>query len=398
MASITISDVRAVRSGDTLAVSERLGSGFAPVDLVEASASLLASSLSSPEPIRGALTVDRSTGELITTLHGSGISEGPSFGAFVTPGGVRLVARDLARAERAAERAADAVRMLGNLAAVEVATPLVWAAPATVGQALGDDKPRHRSVSEWSGKSRRRMTFALASIDYAPLFASGLPAMWTLTYPGDWLRFAPDGRTVKRHLAALRRRYNRAYGQALPALWKLEFQRRGAPHFHLLAPIPFGVSLSDFRAWLSESWNLIVMRGLDVSADERMAHVMAGTSVDVREGFRMRDVKRIAVYFTKHSLKSSGDKEYQHIVPEEWREPGTGPGRFWGVWSLEVVRYGMTLDVRSFVRLRRLLRRYSRANGRTRVLRGGSLHGGWVLVNDASAFASQLSRALALAP
>ena len=37
------------------------------------------------------------------------------------------------------------------------------------------------------------------------------------------------------------------------------------------------------------------------------------------------DPKRLAIYFTKHSSPNDlGDKEYQHIVPEPWREPGKG--------------------------------------------------------------------------
>jgi len=335
---------------------------------------------------------------MVTTPHGFGIAEGPGFGAYVSPGGVRLVARDLARAEKSAERAEEARKRLADAVGDKFNDPTPVQPPGSLREAFGDDKPRTREVVRWSAKSRRRMTFRLASLDYAGLFRQGMPAMVTLTYPARWFAFAPDGRTVKRHLSALRRRYERRYGIKPFALWKLEFQHRGAPHLHLLMPVPHGVHLGEFREWVALSWNAIICDGVESTESERYDALMAGTAVDMREGFRMKDVKRIAVYFSKHSLKSSGDKEYQHIVPEEWQTPGAGPGRFWGVWGLVVVEFGFPLDVRSFVRLRRILRRYSWANGRRRVMRGGSLHGGWVVVNDASAFASQLSRALSLAP
>jgi hypothetical protein len=56
----------------------------------------------------------------------------------------------------------------------------------------------------------------------------------------------------------------------------------------------------------------------------------------VRNGLKACDPKRLAVYFTKHSSPNlHGDKEYQHIVPELWQQPGHGPGRFWGVYGLK---------------------------------------------------------------
>lgn len=65
-----------------------------------------------------------------------------------------------------------------------------------------------------------------------------------------------------------------------------------------------------------------------------MRHRLAGTAIDVRNGLKTRDPKRLAIYFIKHSSPNlHGDKEYQHIDPEAWRSPGHGPGRFWGVFT-----------------------------------------------------------------
>jgi hypothetical protein len=249
------------------------------------------------------------------------------------------------------------------------------------------------------------------------MYLAGLPAvMVTLTYPGDWLAVAPDGATVKRHLKAFARRYRRAWGAALVCAWKLEFQRRGAPHLHLLLVAPEGTAGGLlFRSWLSEAWASIVGHP---DPAERRRHVLAGTGVDYLRGGRCFDPKRAAVYFAKHG-GAGGGKEYQHVVPEAWQEPGKGPGRFWGVYGLEPATATVTLEVREYFQLRRTLRRLSEARGMTRQQRvqrvdtatgelrwrtvtrrrryvgHGGMAGGTLLVNDGPALASALARWLA---
>ena len=47
------------------------------------------------------------------------------------------------------------------------------------------------------------MCRTFAELDYTPLVESGrVPAMVTLTYPGDWECVAPDGASVKRDVMA----------------------------------------------------------------------------------------------------------------------------------------------------------------------------------------------------
>jgi hypothetical protein len=111
-----------------------------------------------------------------------------------------------------------------------------------------------------------------------------LPAMLTLTYPGDWLTFAQDGQTVKRHFTALAKRYERAWGEPLVCIWKLMFEARGAPHLHLSTSPPMGLTVVadpdigdarsvDFRTWLSITWADIVAHP---DPDERRRHRAAG--------------------------------------------------------------------------------------------------------------------------
>lgn len=346
--------------------------------------------------------------------------------------GVRMTDPD--RSERTKESRARARSAGGALGwyAVELDTRDAFGRPELELRPLVDElgvptwavRLPDRVITSWSAKSRRHMTRTLAELDYAPLFAAGRsPAMLTLTYPGAWEAVAPSGKAVKRHLRALMKRWNRTYGHFPPYLWKLEFQRRGAPHLHLFAvPESAVVSCSccgervDFRTWLSHAWADVVAHP---DPEERRRHRLAGTGVDYREGARASDPKRLAVYFTKHG-GAAGGKEYQHQVPVLWQHPTRGPGRFWGHCGLVRTRREVGIEVDRYVQLRRTLRRYSRAQRLTRsrrVPRGvmvdtttgelceawrsvtrrstyldhGGLAGGWLCVNDGPAFVAKLA-------
>jgi hypothetical protein len=188
------------------------------------------------------------------------------------------------------------------------------------------------------------MVRTLAELDYSAIVKSGrLPCFLTLTLPEAWTEVAPSGREFKRFMAMLRRRWERAWNEPLTGIWKLEFQRRGAPHLHVFTAAPVAMQAGQYRRLHDKRYRPAVGDGLqlhrwlcvvwaDIVAhpypDQRRKHESAGTRVDYGEGLRMTDPKRIAVYFTKHG--SFRDKEYQNIVPAAWRERGKGPGRFWG--------------------------------------------------------------------
>ena len=291
-------------------------------------------------------------------------------------------------------------------------------------------------ITEWSRKSRSAMCRTFAELDYSPLVESGrVPAMVTLTYPGDWEVVAPDGASVKRHMVLWRKRFQREYGEPASYIWKLEFQRRGAPHIHLwmAPPISPGRSGRGFAQWLSETWAQIVDHP---DPKQKARHRLAGTAIDVRNGLKACDPKRLAIYFTKHSSPNMhGNKEYQHIVPELWRQPGRGPGRFWGVYGLKKAIVVVELTQDAYFAARRTVRRWSRsqavygdsasrfptavvprtatrrvsrvdgdtgvvAHRRVRRRRAlcnqGGLAGGYALVNDGPTFASRLSAALSI--
>lgn len=297
--------------------------------------------------------------------------EGPSWQIVVKPGAVKVRTVDEARQERRENAVLDDTQTTDAMAAY-----------------LGRDGeiPQGRTgrvITEFSRKSVRGLVEALCSLDYTPMFRDPgrLPAVCTLTYPGCWLRVAPSGKAVKKHMKKLRKRYERAFRETAYAVWKQEFQDRAfrgrlctcetcadrddgrAPHVHLLMVPPKHPATDGryFRQWLSETWADIVAHPDPV---QYANHVRAGTAVDHAEGMRSSDPKRVAVYFTKHGLASG--KQYQHLVPDAWQDPENGPGRFWGYWGLDKVEIPVAVGVALGTVAGRLLRRWSRAQRVTR--------------------------------
>jgi hypothetical protein len=290
--------------------------------------------------------------------------EGPRFRIVVSPGAMAVESRDLAKAERTWER---------EERARELEVEAVAAYIAEHGEPPPDPLPS-REITEWSRKSRSRMFRRFCEVDYAPLLErSGIPAMVTLTYPGDWLAVAPDGKAVKAHFKAFRKRWERAWGEPLLALWKLEFQARGAPHMHFYTVVPDGRTRAgrQFREWLSATWAEVVAHP---DPEEFRRHQLAGTGVDYAAGLRARDPRRIAVYFSKHGTFAA--KEYQNVVPAEWQERGKGPGRFWGVWGLKRCAKGVEVAPQAATMAARVMRRWAAAQDVTREVRPPRYEGG----------------------
>lgn len=393
-----------------LSAADALGLRFPGPDLVAAAAALFEPA----EPWargRNRLGVEAEAGQFRITIG---------------PGVVRLGWTSPVRAEKASERAVKRHRL--DVAAEE----------DRIKTGRDMSTPRGRAITEWSRKSRAAMCRTFAELDYTPLVECGrVPAMVTLTYPGDWESVAPDGASVKRHMVLWRKRFQREWGEPARYIWKLEFQRRGAPHIHLWMAPPHTVGRSGrkFRDWLSQEWADIVGHA---DPEQRARHLLAGTAIDVLNGLRACDPKRLAVYFTKHSSPNmQGNKEYQHIVPELWQRPGRGPGRFWGVYGLKKAIAVVEVAQDAYLAARRIVRRWSRSQAiygnpgsnfptavvaRTvtrlvpRVCRNtgvmthrnvrrrrtfcnqGGLAGGYALVNDGPAFASSLAAALSVTP
>lgn len=102
------------------------------------------------------------------------------------------------------------------------------------------EPPKRGKVTGFSRKSRKNLL---------ELFASLKPqkktVFITLTYPAKF----PDPKTAKAHLRAFIERLRRLSDTAC-GVWRLEFQKRGAPHFHLLMwGLPFIAKEDIQKMW-----------------------------------------------------------------------------------------------------------------------------------------------------
>ncbi len=161
-------------------------------------------------------------------------------------------------------------------------------------------QPRGR-IKEWSAASRSRLKHTLGRLQREEL---GRAMIVTLTYPKECP--APDDHEVyKAHLhrfnMALRRRWPLCSG-----IWKLEFQARGAAHYHFML---FGLHdepLEALRAWTRKIWYRIAHNGdknLGVSCEQVAPVKSTGGAMG---------------YFAKYLGK--GDQTM----------PGNFSGRYWG--------------------------------------------------------------------
>lgn len=402
--------------------------------------------------------------------RGHGIAEGPQWQIVIGPGVVRVQARDLASPERTHE-----CNVRGH--DIEVQAFAAWAAEQRAAGLVEDGEcprypdPQPRApITDWSAKSQRRMEEVCASLDYTPLVSryaqcqaktrrgrrcmqvydpeasrcpdcgsderqvhdkrDRLPAILTATYPGDWLGVAPGGEVVHGHLASLFKRWERDWGEPACAIWALEFQERGAPHFHSFTTAPAGrvriklaartrreldepatwaklVASGDvtpaehgrceasvnLRGWLSIVWAEIVNHP---DPEHYARHLRAGTGVDRGNALDLSDPRRVVTYFKSYTAKQK-DKRYQKQPPRHWTEgylicdgctesylgdlgecpecgsreatfvdASGGPGRYWGVRGLDKATCTVDVDPDVGIRAGRTLRRWHRAELRKR--------------------------------
>lgn len=200
---------------------------------------------------------------------------------------------------------------------------------------------RRGKIGYFSRGSRRRMLGMIAEI--RDNFEGAL--FVTLTYPSE---YPTDPRIFKRHLDNFLKRIAR-YFEDTRGIWRLEFQRRGAPHYHLLL---WGINenLTWIRRYIAKVWYEVVHSG-----DGK--HARAGTNVQ-----RIESRKHAGRYVSKYAAK---EQDTPMI-------PATGeviaPGRYWGYWGQLDRHMGMrvTLADNEAIELRRILKHLLKSRGKGR--------------------------------
>ena len=211
-------------------------------------------------------------------------------------------------------------------------------------------------IKGMSGKSRRTFMERLMGLDWETMIGEGKrrsgkarSVFTTLTYPSA---YAPDRKVWKRDLQVFIQRLYREYGEVLEGLiWKFEFQKRGAPHFHSLVGFNEQIDLNALRVWVSLAWYEVVG-----SLDEK--HLRAGTNVRGVYG----PIDRLMRYMAKYMGK---------------REKATEEtGRVWGRRGAlpQVVLAWCRMDRGDWNILMRRVRNWGKKSRHLRKLRHRSFH------------------------
>lgn len=225
-------------------------------------------------------------------------------------------------------------------------------------------------VLGFSKGSRRRILQKLAM-----LIRTVLPLFVTLTYPAD---FPVDYTQWKKHLDTWCKRLHRRY-PAAGLIWRLEPQKRGAPHYHMLI---FGVELTpEVRDWIAQSW-------FEVVASGDIKHLHHGSDCQA-----VRSPRGVRAYVGKYIAKVQAPVV---SAPTEDSVDWSRVGRWWGVrytenlpWSEVLGADGLTY--REAAVFMRYLRRYLKGQG---VKVSGSLPGMTVYVNEPKRWIEVLDRLL----
>jgi len=239
---------------------------------------------------------------------------------------LRKTGRDDEKTYRMPPRARHKLRTLGRRGgAVALVLPggvrvkRASVGPDCVREAIGGGRGQ---VTGFSKASHRRMVQRLMGVDWSECAVTFVTLTYHHQYGSDFERW-------KAHMAAWRRRLERAYGDILRgAIWRLELQPRKsgaqvgdvAPHFHIVLFWDAMPNLQRLRHFVGASWHEIAEPS---SAD----HAKAGTQVCPARNTSGPQMGRLLSYLAKYM----GKIECVRLV-----DTTTGEvlpiGRVWGAW------------------------------------------------------------------
>ena len=185
-------------------------------------------------------------------------------------------------------------------------------------------------IREFSSKSRMRLIKKMAEVQ------KGSPCHFvSLTFPSSI-----GCQEAKSHLWAFWRRFERTFTGKIGMIWKLEPQKRGVWHFHLMV---YGIKFIPHR-WAKFAWSQIIgSQGVRGAFDRGVDIKFVPASLRILRSY-------VAKYFSKDAAEVYETKE--------------DIGRVWGVRGKlpvgEVVKYFMT--EKELVWLWRLVSRKNKRN------------------------------------
>ena len=167
------------------------------------------------------------------------------------------------------------------------------------------------AVKGFSVSSRRRLLQTVRAIK----LDAELPLFITLTYPESF----PDARSSKKHLDTFFKRFVRAF-PAHGSIWKLEPQKRGAPHYHLLT---WGCQLEAVAEFVPGAWFKIAGGG-----DPKHLKWHKGEFENQHCVQQVYNQKGVLAYAAKYLGKTFEVEGWECV------------GRFWGIINRANIPFG----------------------------------------------------------
>jgi hypothetical protein len=176
------------------------------------------------------------------------------------------------------------------------------------------------AITEFSRKSRKRLLEMTARLDLKAVTRKSPVIFVTLTYGSEF----PSGEASKPHLRAFLERVRRFAPQS-SAVWRLEYQKRGAPHYHFIFyNLPY-IPKED----LQKAWAEIIGQEYWDTSQENIRYPF--TRIEM-----IRNPRQVMAYVSKYVAKhaSEGDAVSGFI-----NLPYPHAGRFWGVFNREFLPF-----------------------------------------------------------
>jgi len=191
-------------------------------------------------------------------------------------------------------------------------------------------------INSFSARSRKRLLERFARLDTRGVDSKFI----TLTYPASF----PDAKIAKNQLRAfferLRRRFPNSSG-----IWRLEFQQRGAPHFHI---IMFNMPYLPFHE-LRNMWCEIIGHPPDQPLFVRIEQINSHRKV----------MSYASKYVAKVDDSGEGSTLFNYV-------PYLHAGRWWGVFNGDFLPFAelKTISISGdFWRIFHQFRRYAARGG-----------------------------------
>jgi len=222
------------------------------------------------------------------------------------------------------------------------------------GKGKGKPVPKgmRKPIRGFSAEAKRNLLWRLQTLDFNRLMADGWTGWFiTLTYRDVFYFEAKSLRDVKDDLKKFFTYFSRSFPLRFFSFWKMEFTKKGVPHFHLFMCVECALDHDMLIEFVEDAW----LKATGVQGEHLQEMKKASTNVRFSP-FELQEV--IQAYVSKEVGKT-----YQVDVPDNEL-----PGRFWGIYGRELYKQyvkedRIELDKQDFFKARRIVWRWLKSKG-----------------------------------